>query len=90
MTDTSSDTGIRYRAMLMQWTGEERFIMGCDMRDTFRAFIEASLREHDPNATAETIRKGLFFASTDMNSILRLAPRLSQPLSEQRIPWLGR
>ena len=50
----------RYRALLMQRTGEERLIMGCAMRDTARALVEASLRERDPQATVETIRKGLF------------------------------
>lgn len=60
MTDTSPAMEARYRAMLMQRTGEERLIMGCDMRDTARAFVEASLREHNPNATVDTIRKGLF------------------------------
>lgn len=60
MTDTPPDIDERYRAMLMQRTGEERLIMGCAMRDTARAFVEASLREQDPQATAATIRKGLF------------------------------
>lgn len=60
MKDTSSEMDQRYRAMLMQRTGEERLIMGCAMRDTARAFMEASLKEDDPQATVEAIRKGLF------------------------------
>nr|MBI3612647.1 hypothetical protein [Nitrospirota bacterium] len=60
MNDTSPDMDARYRAMLMQRSGEERLIMGCAMRDTARALVEASLREHDPQATVETIRRGLF------------------------------
>lgn len=60
MNDTSTETDQRYRAMLMQRTGEERLIMGCAMRDTARALVEASLRERDPQATVEAIRKGLF------------------------------
>ena len=60
MNDTSTDMDQRYRAMLMQRTGEERLIMGCAMRDTARAIVEASLREHDPQGTVEAIRKGLF------------------------------
>ncbi len=60
MNDTSTDMEQRYHVMLMQRTGEERLIMGCAMRDTARAFVEASLREHDPQATVEAIRKGLF------------------------------
>lgn len=60
MNDTPPAIDERYRAMLMQRTGEERLIMGCAMRDTARAFVEASLRERDPQATEATIRKGLF------------------------------
>ena len=60
MNDTLPAIDERYRAMLMQRTGEERLIMGCAMRDTARAFVEASLRERDPQATEATIRKGLF------------------------------
>ena len=60
MNDTSPEMDERYRAMLLQRTGEERLIMGCAMRDTARAIVEASLREQDQNATVETIRKGVF------------------------------
>ena len=60
MNDTSSEMDQRYRVMLMQRTGEERLIMGCAMRDTARAFVEASLKAQDPQATVESIRKGLF------------------------------
>ena len=60
MNDTPLEMDARYRAMLMQRTGEELLIMGCAMRDTARALVEASLREHNPNAPVETIRKGVF------------------------------
>ena len=60
MNDTPREIDERYRAMLMQRSGEERLIMGCAMRETARALVEASLREQDPHATIETIRKGLF------------------------------
>ncbi len=60
MNDTSTEMDLRYRALLMQRTGEERLMMGCAMRDTARAIVEASLRERDPHATVETIRKGVF------------------------------
>jgi len=60
MNDTPPDMAERYRAILMARTGEERLIMGCAMRDTARTFVEASLREQDPHATVEMIRKGLF------------------------------
>jgi hypothetical protein len=60
MNDTPPEVEARYRAMLMQRTGAERLIMGCAMRDTARAFVEASLREQNPQATVADIRKGLF------------------------------
>lgn len=60
MKDTLAEMDTRYRSMLMQRSGEDRLIMGCAMRDTARALVEASLREQDPHATVETIRKGLF------------------------------
>jgi hypothetical protein len=60
VNDTPPEVDERYRAMLMQRTGEERLIMGCAMRDTARALVEASLREYNPLATEAEIRKGVF------------------------------
>ncbi|TKB66271.1 MAG: hypothetical protein E8D52_18120 [Nitrospira sp.] len=60
MNDTAPEIDEQFRAMLLARTGEERLIMGCTMRDTSRALVEASLRERDPQATVEAIRKGLF------------------------------
>jgi len=73
VNDTPPEVDKRYQAMLMQRTGEERLIMGCAMRDTARAFVEASLREQDPQATVATIRKGLFlrFYGHEFNAATR-------------------
>lgn len=60
MKDTPPEMDARYRDMLMQRSGEERLKMGCAMRETARAFVEASIREQDPQATPEAVRKGLF------------------------------
>ena len=60
MKDTPPEMDARYRDMLMQRCGEERLKMGCAMRETARAFVEASIREQDPQATPEAVRKGLF------------------------------
>jgi hypothetical protein len=60
MNDTSRDMDERYRTLLMQRTGEQRLIMGCAMRDTARALVEASLLERDPHASVESLRKGAF------------------------------
>ncbi len=91
MTDTPPDVDERYRAMLMQRTGEERLIMGCAMRDTARAFVEASLREQDPQASEATIRKGLFlrfygheFDAPTCENILAAIERAAQPTTSNR------
>lgn len=88
MNDTSVDMAERYRALLMRRTGEERLIMGCAMRDTARAFVEASLRERDPQATEATIRKGVFlrfygheFNAPTREKILAAIERGAQPVS---------
>ena len=60
MNDTLPEMDARYRAMLMQRSGEERITMGCAMRETARAMVEASIREQDPQATPEAVRQGLF------------------------------
>jgi hypothetical protein len=46
--------------MLLERSGEERLKMGCAMRDTARAFVEASLRQQNPDASLDTLRKGVF------------------------------
>lgn len=60
MNDTSAEMNVRYRDMLMQRSGEERLTMGCAMRETARALVEASILEQDPQASPETVRKGFF------------------------------
>lgn len=60
MKDTPPEIEARYRAMLMQRSGEDRLTMGCAMRETARALVEASILEQDPQATPEAVRKGLF------------------------------
>ena len=60
MKDTPPEMDARYQHMLMQRSGEERLMMGCAMRETARTLVEASIREQDPQATLETVRKGLF------------------------------
>ncbi len=60
MNDTAPEIDEQFRAMLLARTGEERLIMGCAMRETARALVEASLLQQDPHASVATIRKGLF------------------------------
>ncbi len=60
MNDTLPEVDRRYRAMLLARSGEERLKMGCAMRDTARAFVEAAIRERHPRASLTMIRKELF------------------------------
>lgn len=60
MKDTPPEVDARYRDMLMQRSGEERLKMGCAMRETARALVEAAIRQQDPLASPEAVRKGLF------------------------------
>ena len=60
MKDTPPEMEVRYRDMLLQLSGEERLKMGCAMRERARALVAASIREQDPQATPEAVRKGLF------------------------------
>lgn len=60
MRDTPPEIDARYRTMLMQRSGEERLAIGCAMRETARALVEASILKQNPEATPEAIRKGLF------------------------------
>ena len=60
MNDTPREIDERYRAMLMQRSGEERLMMGCAMRETARALVEASILEQDPRATVEALHTGIF------------------------------
>ncbi len=60
MNDTPSEIDTRYRVMLMTRSGEERLTMGCAMRETARALVEASILEQDPCATVQTLHASLF------------------------------
>lgn len=48
MNDTSIEVRRKVREMMMQRTGEERFIMGALMFDAARAMVVASLPENLP------------------------------------------
>ena len=89
MKDTPPEMDARYRDMLMQRCGEERLKMGCAMRETARAFVEASIREQDPQATPEAVRKGLFlrfygheFDAASREKILAAIESASHPVTK--------
>ncbi len=60
MKDTSPEMESRYRAMIMERSGEERLKMGCGMFDTARALIKAGILERNPQASPADIRRALF------------------------------
>ncbi|MDP2660312.1 MAG: hypothetical protein Q8R28_06255 [Dehalococcoidia bacterium] len=60
MNDTSPEMEERFIAMLMARSGEDRLRMACDMNETARSLVLASLLAENPNATQAELRKGLF------------------------------
>jgi len=60
MKDTPPEMEERYRAMLLQKTGEERLKMGLSMHATAKAFVKASILEKDPNISPTALRQALF------------------------------
>jgi hypothetical protein len=89
MKDTPAEMDARYRDMLMQRSGEERLKMGCAMRETARALVEASILEQDPQASPEAVRKGLFlrfygheFNADNREKILAAIESTSHPVAK--------
>jgi len=60
MKDTSPDLESRYRAMIMERSGEERLKMGCSMFDAAKALMQAGILDQNPHASPAEIRRGLF------------------------------
>ncbi len=89
MNDTSPEMDARYRDMLMRRSGEERLKMGCAMRETARALVEASIREQDPQATPEAVRKSLFLRFYGHEFDAESCARFLLPSSLRAIPSAG-
>jgi hypothetical protein len=60
MNDTSPDMESRYRAMIMERSGEERLKMGCSMFDAAKAVMQAGILDQNPHASPAEIRRALF------------------------------
>ncbi len=60
MNDTSPAVQAIFDEMLMDRSGEDRLRMACDMYETARSLVLASLLAENPNATQTDLRKGLF------------------------------
>jgi hypothetical protein len=60
MHDTSPEMAALYIRLLAERSGEERFLMGCDMFDTSRALVCAGLTAESPWKSEEELRVRLF------------------------------
>jgi hypothetical protein len=60
MKDTFSEMDSRYRAMIMERSGEERLKMGCAMFDAAKALMQAGILDKNPHASPGQIRRALF------------------------------
>ena len=60
MNDTSPEVERRYRALLLERSGEERLKMGCSMHAMAQTLVRASVLEQEPQASPASIRRALF------------------------------
>ncbi len=60
MNDTSPEMEDRYRAIIMERSGEERLKMGCSMFDAAKALLRAGILNQNPQASSAEIRRALF------------------------------
>ena len=60
MKDTSPEMESRYRALIMERSGEERLIMGCSMFDAAKALMQAGILDQNPHVSPTEIRRALF------------------------------
>ena len=60
MNDTSPEMESRYRAMIMERSGEERLKIGCSMFDAAKAMMQAGILDQNPHASPAKIRRALF------------------------------
>ncbi len=60
MRDTPPAVDAKYRAMLLERSGEERLKMAGSMYATARALVIASVLEADPSASPAALRQALF------------------------------
>ena len=60
MNDTSPEMEKRYRAMLMERSGEERLAMGSSMFDAARAVVRSSILNESPGLTEGELKEKIF------------------------------
>ena len=89
MNDTSPDMESRYRAMIMERSGEERLKMGCSMFDAAKAIMQAGILDQNPYASPAEIRRALFmqlygheFDADSREKILAAIESASHPVTK--------
>jgi len=60
MNDTSPELEAKYRAMLLERSGEERLKMSCSMHATAKALVRASVLHEAPHSSPAALRQALF------------------------------
>jgi hypothetical protein len=60
MNDTSPEMELRYQALIMERSGEDRLIMGCSMFDAAKALMQAGILDQNPHISPAEIRQALF------------------------------
>ncbi len=60
MNDTSEAMEKRYRALLMERSGEERLKMGCSMFDAAKEIVRSSILNENPGLTARELKEKIF------------------------------
>jgi hypothetical protein len=80
MNDTPPSVQARYRKLLMQRSGEERLKMGCDMFDTARALMKASLTAQ----TSTELKKQIFLRTYGSDFDVETATRILRTLNTHR------
>ncbi len=60
MNDTSEEMEKRYRAMLMERSGEERLKMGCSMFDAAKEIVRSSILNENPGLTESELKEKIF------------------------------
>lgn len=60
MNDTSEEMGKRYRAILMERSGQERLEMGCSMFDAAREIVRSSILNESPGLTEGELKEKIF------------------------------
>ncbi len=60
MNDTHPTIAALLKKRMAEKTGEERFLMGCDMYDTAKQIVVSSILHEHPAANTDFVRQNVF------------------------------